>query len=210
VLETSKCSRSDNVYIWPYLINGTSISVEAIGLNPLFNHREQEQVHHDPELQKKLPKGEQPDAVYGLRQTRNFEDLLYDTAAHGDGNAQVHELLNPSPMKEDGEPLLFPFIVLEAKSSTSPSDWHSVKMQTAFPIKTFLDTQNKLRISNGRSSKWRSGPLVWFFLNRGEEWKLCVAYMQDAPPKPRTVGDVEYVIYLDFSIFLPTRLSWMN
>lgn len=158
-------------------------SLEARGINRLFGHREDELVKHDPELATLLPKQEKPDAVYGLRPTRNLENLLNDNLKpHPWGtnrDAHIEEILQPSPFDETGEPLYFPFLLLEAKSGKSDCDWESIRLQSAFPIWTFLQTQQRLKMAAGASSKWVSGPLVWFLMNRGEDWSVSVACLSD-------------------------------
>ncbi|KAI9797022.1 MAG: hypothetical protein M1833_005855 [Piccolia ochrophora] len=146
---------------------------EINGLNTIFIDRAQDSIIHSPELMKKLPKGEQPDRVYGLQQTRNFEDKLYASLP---GNRHVRDLLQRSPLSEDGHPLLFPFMVAEAKSGTSGDDWHSIKLQTAFTIYTFLEVQQTIKLATEERSRWHAGPLVWFFMNKGSDWRLCVAF----------------------------------
>jgi hypothetical protein len=151
-------------------------------------------------LNKKI---QNPDAIFGLRQTRNIENFLHDTRKRelqleaGNEGKQLHELLDPSPfthpINQKGEDLLFPFLVLEAKSGTSDCDWYSSQLQTAFPIKAFLDTQDRLRRATGRRSKWHAGPLVWFFANRGEDWRLSAAYMEQGHPEAGTIGTLDYV-----------------
>lgn len=158
-------------------------SLEARGINRLFGHREDEFVKHDPELAALLPKQEKPDAVYGLRPTRNLENLLNDSLkpqfSATNRDAHIEEILQPSPFDETGEPLYFPFLLLEAKSGKSGSDWESIRLQSAFSIWTFLQTQQRPRTVAGASSKWSSGPLVWFLMNRGEDWSVSVAYLSD-------------------------------
>lgn len=158
-------------------------SLEARGINRLFGHREDELVKHDPELAALLPKQEKPDAIYGLRPTRNLENLLNDSMkpqfSGNNREAHIEEMLQPSPFDETGEPLYFPFLLLEAKSGKSDCDWESIRLQSAFPIWTFLQTQQRLRTAAGPSSKWVSGPLVWFLMNRGEDWSVSVAYLSD-------------------------------
>jgi hypothetical protein len=117
---------------------------------------------------------QRPDAIFGLRQTKNIENLLHDTVRRGLENyqpeRQLHELLAPSPLGQPlgqtGDKLLFPFLVLEAKSGTSDSDWYSIQMQTAFPIKSFLDTQMRLGKAKQQRSKRHICPLVWFFFEQ--------------------------------------------
>lgn len=177
-----------------------------MGLNQIFGHREDEQVRLDRAVAAQLHKDiQKPDTIFGLRETRNIENLLYDTKKRelelesgvAIQDKQLHELLDPSPLNQPisqkGDKLLFPFLVLEAKSGTSDSDWYSIQMQTAFPIKAFLDTQNRLRNATALKSKWRSGPLVWFFANKGEDWKLSAAYMEQGHPRIGVTGSVDYV-----------------
>lgn len=177
--------------------------LEAVGLNQIFDHREDEQVRLDRAVVERLHKDiQKPDAIFGLRQTRNIENLLHDTRKReseaSNQEKQLHELLDPSPLIQPicqkGDQLLFPFLVLEAKSGTSDSDWYSIQMQTAFPIKAFLDTQDRLRRATGRRSKWHSGPLVWFFTNKGEDWRLSAAYMEQGSPRAGTIGTVDYLV----------------
>lgn len=132
---------------------------------------------------------QKPDAMVGLRPTTNIQNLLQDTS--GSQSQQLHEILQPSPVDESGEELLYPFLVLEAKSGTSSSDWHSIRMQTAFPIRTLLETQNRLRVEAGSQDDPRSAPLVWFFGNRGEDWRVSVAYTSK-----NTAGNTDYVCHI--------------
>ncbi|KAL2697731.1 hypothetical protein AAEP93_011635 [Penicillium crustosum] len=155
-------------------------SMEAIGLNRIFGHREDEPIHHDPTIQKELPSATKPDAIYGLRQTRNIENLLNDTAGIGrpedDQDMLVHEILGDPPLSEEGDPLVFPFLLLEAKSAKSAdSDWNSIKLQSAFPVRTLLCTQELLKNMTERHAKRRADPLVWLLMNRGEDWRVSVA-----------------------------------
>ena len=172
---------------------------DVITANQLFSRRSEEFVLHAPEIQKQLPKREKPDAIYGLRQTRNIKILLDSPAKPRlpgavEGNpAQVRDLLLPSPVEPKGVPLLFPFFVLEAKSAISGDDWHSIRMQRAFSIRTFLEAQRQLQERAGDSSRWQPGPLVWFVMNRGEDWRISVAYTQDDRPEPGRIGRTDYV-----------------
>lgn len=173
--------------------------MEAVGLNRIFGHREDELIHHDSTIQQELPRATKPDAIYGLRQTRNIENLLNDTACIGrpeDGQDMlVHESLGEPPLSEEGDPVVFPFLLLEAKSAKSAdSDWNSVQLQSAFPVRTLLCTQELLKNMVEPHTKQQADPLVWLIMNRGEDWRVSAACVyNDAAEKPGTVGTTEYV-----------------
>ncbi|KAK0612267.1 hypothetical protein B0T14DRAFT_531878 [Immersiella caudata] len=163
--------------------------LEAVGLNRIFNFRADEEVHHDPVITKELRKRESPDRVYGLRKTRNIELLLYDIEPAGQpGVGQPSEFPSINqPMNSTGDEQLFPFLVLEAKRGSS-DEWHAINMQTAFCIRTFLETQQQLYSAASERSEWKERPLVWYLSNKGENWRLCAAYTEDAPAEPDRVG----------------------
>ncbi|KAJ5188247.1 hypothetical protein N7472_007261 [Penicillium cf. griseofulvum] len=178
---------------------------EAVGLNRIFGHREDEIIHHDSTIQQELPRATKPDAVYGLRQTRNIENLLNDTACIGrpedDQDILVHESLGEPPLSEEGDPVMFPFLLLEAKSAkAADSDWHSIQLQSAFPVRTLLCTQELLKNITEPHAKRQADPLVWLLMNRGEDWRVSAACVyNDAAEKPGTVGTTEYVCFPTFS-----------
>ncbi|CAI6021881.1 unnamed protein product, partial [Clonostachys chloroleuca] len=111
-----------------------------------------------------LGKSEKPDRTFGLRQTRNIENLLYDEAkgglqdSHSQVAKQVHEIVGlDSPLALTGDRLLFPFLVLEAKSSNAADSWHSIQLQTAFSIRSFLAAQERLRKAANIPSSHQEG-----------------------------------------------------
>jgi hypothetical protein len=152
----------------------------------------------------KLKQGLKPDRVYGLRQTRNLENFLY---APCDGEMIARDLLGSSPYSEDGEPLLFPFIVVEAKSGKSDDDWHSIKLQTSIPIFTFLNAQQKLKSAVGKKLKWRSGPWVWFFMNKGEDWRLFVAFQRRTNASDNYFETLSLITLVSSSLIQPLILN---
>lgn len=107
-----------------------------IGMNPIFGQRMDEEVRFEKRIADRLrQKLQRPDAIFGLRQTRNIEALLYDTRkrhlSEDNDPRQIHEILDPNPFEQhlgERDPLLFPFLVVEAKSATSASDWYSVNL----------------------------------------------------------------------------------
>ncbi|KAH8693862.1 hypothetical protein BGW36DRAFT_429892 [Talaromyces proteolyticus] len=155
--------------------------IEAVGLNQIFGHREDEHIQYEKEILSAFPSiPKKPDAIFGLRHTRNIENLLNDTARIGTRKDQdgllVQELLGPSPISKEGDSLSFPFLVLEAKSGRAgESDWYSIQLQSAFPVWTLLNTQKSLKTLTGNSSRGKTSPLVWLLMNRGEDWRVCAA-----------------------------------
>lgn len=135
-------------------------------------------------------KRQHPDSIYGLRATRNIVDLLEDTKDGSYSQEKLREIINPSPVPIRADELVFPFMVTESKTMDSGCDWYAIDIQTAFPIKAFLDAQDRL---NQEVSKHVSQPLVWFFSHQSEEWRLAVAYTKEGPKRPRTKGIKDYV-----------------
>jgi len=116
--------------------------------------------------------------VYGFRKTSRFGRLLDEETS--DPQFEGHELrdiLECSPFNEMRDQVLFPFLVLEAKSETGDS-FDDIEIQTAFAIKKLLDIQLKLQLATGERSQWQSGPLTWFLSNRGDEWRVAAAYVE--------------------------------
>ncbi|KAK6542678.1 hypothetical protein TWF694_006622 [Orbilia ellipsospora] len=149
---------------------------EGTGLSRLFIDRAEDQILYPPELARKLPQEQKPDRVYGLRQTKNFENLMLKKLDNG---KFLENCLQKQPHPAGlGESLLFPFMVIEAKSGSALDDWASVRLQTAFPIYTYLNVQQSLKSANGQKSMWKSGPLVWFFMSKGDDWRLSLAYQR--------------------------------
>ncbi|KAJ5726140.1 uncharacterized protein N7483_007497 [Penicillium malachiteum] len=151
----------------------------------LFSDRAEQQIRHDPPLpvlsqREKRKQSEAPDRVYGLKQTDNFKLLLDSDDRRGAGTTpsrSLYETLEVSPFEPEGEPLLYPFLVMEAKSSKG-ADRREVNMQTAFVIRRLLNVQLGLKEATGEESQWESGPLVWFLAWRGEIWEASAAFVR--------------------------------
>ena len=103
-----------------------------------------------------------PDRVYGLCQTTNFEDrlsgtarmvldgafqettsILQTTTASGNENLLVQDFLQINPFHQRGEPLLFPFLLIEAKSEARKGH-RNCGVQTSLPIWGLLKGQERL------------------------------------------------------------------
>jgi len=163
-----------------------------MGTNPLFDDRTQEVIIHDPLLKSQLPKQE-PDRVYGLQATKNFETLLSSPTivSSADGsNSSLGDSIRSCPFKEGIEPLLFPFLILEAKSEKSSCGFDDIQTQTAFPILALLKLQNDLH-SQETGTEPGNPPLVWFFANRGDAWRVYGCCVSGREP----IGYVSFLNY---------------
>jgi len=148
------------------------------GLNSIFDDRADEFINHDPSIASQLPGREKPDRVYGFRATERFKRLLYRTQSKS--GTMIGERVKHSPLSNNNiEPLLFPFLVLEAKSERSNDNFSQIETQTAFTVRTLLDLQYSLKEAAGAGSQWRAGPLVWFIGCKGEYWRISAAYVDD-------------------------------
>lgn len=144
-----------------------------LGTNPLFDDRADEFVIYDDLVKSHLSK-QGPDRVFGLQNTQSFDSLLSSPVRPGiqkRPDDTVADLLKTTPFKTQADPLLFPFLVLEAKSESSSRGFEAILTQTFFPIRALLQLQDDLRsyVPEGEEA---FEPLVWFLASRGDAWRL--------------------------------------
>ena len=77
----------------------------------------------------------------------------------GTDSVTIRDLIRCSPFKAESDPLLFPFLVLEAKSESSQAGFDDIQTQTAFPIWSLLKLQEGL-LSHNVCTKSSFEPLV--------------------------------------------------
>lgn len=153
-------------------------------------------VIYDDLVKSHLPK-QAPDRVFGLQNTPSFQTLLDSSARPEIRKAPdniVSDLITSTPFKTEADPLLFPFLVLEAKSESSSRGSEAILTQSFFPIRALLKLQDDLRSFYKGEVKFE--PLVWFFASRGDNWKLycgtVVKEENEAPTKyvssPNLIG----------------------
>jgi hypothetical protein len=118
-----------------------------------------------------------PDRVYGLRETDTFEGLLEQVAKESPPRDTIRQWIRTSPFKDMAQPLLFPFLILEAKSEKSSDGFEQIQCQTAFPIKLLLQLQDGLQRKAIQVSS--PGPLLWFLSCRGDTWRVHGCYIRD-------------------------------
>ncbi|KAK5062685.1 hypothetical protein LTR84_004758 [Exophiala bonariae] len=120
-------------------------------------------IHEDVlDLEKAGLKKQMPDTVIGLGQTPSF-------AEYAPLITRRHSPFEPANV-------LYPFMVLEAKSEKAPDSWGSIERQSAFALRTCLELQKNLRRDTGVEFQC----LVWFFAFKGDEWRLYAAVPEQA------------------------------
>ena len=123
----------------------------------MFENRAGATIHYDPtdHLTEKCVPEFKPDRVFGLGMTKSFERCL-----------PLHPKLRHTPFR-DGE-LLYPFLIIEAKSEKGSPGFEFIETQTAFPLRTCLKLQKDLADSSGTGLS----PLVWFMGYQGDQWRV--------------------------------------
>ncbi|KAL3473918.1 hypothetical protein BJX99DRAFT_272002 [Aspergillus californicus] len=164
---------------WRY----TRFSGYEDGVNMLFSDRAQAPIQHKKPIpikgkRKNDQVSEEPDRVYGLRETESFRKVLnsIDRRAASDENPRtLRESLEISPFNDEGERLLFPFLILEAKSGKN-GDMAAAEMQTSFSIHRLLKLQYDLQHAE-RGGPGGLAPLVWFLVCIGERWTVSGCFV---------------------------------
>lgn len=122
-----------------------------------------------------------------------FEKLLEEMYSHEEpGSARrrtVEEVVQVSINPDNGgDPLLFPFLLLEAKGEKGPENFEHMEIQTSFPIKHALKLQYDLLKTPGNTMDVPGGPLTWFLANRGEDWRVYAAFVHEKDGRPDYVS----------------------
>lgn len=104
-----------------------------------------------------IPKLE-PDRVFGINRIGAVEEYT-----------KVLPLVRHSPFRSAPH-ILYPFLVIEAKSGPGAAECSDVDQQTAFPLRTCLMLQEKLRLKH---------PPVWYMQYKGNEWRLAACVLQN-------------------------------
>ena len=153
------------------------------GTNPLFDERAEEIVLQDLSVQSALAEEgfnqkQKPDRVYGLRETRNFETILDQIpSSNSQSGMTVRDSIRVSPFRDTdiGASLIFPFLILEAKSENSDG-FEQIQCQTAFPIQALLQLQDNLQHKAINVST--PEPFLWFIACRGDMWRVYGCYIR--------------------------------
>lgn len=141
-------------------------------------------IKHVYNSEKDIVKREKPDRIFGFIETRRFREALNKLPAESENEIRY------SPFVEGAsDPIIFPFLVCEAKSEQSTDGFRNIEVQTTFAIHTLLEVQEGLQnesVKHGISPP--TCPLVWFFAYRGANWRMYICYT-----KKDKMGNLSYV-----------------
>ncbi|CAN9340499.1 unnamed protein product [Alternaria sp. RS040] len=156
----------------------TNIFSERIGERSII--QDDPENHHGIEMK--------PDRVYGLRTTDSIDNILKQPHTSHFGHAsdlefdplgRLTKTCNPD---SGGEASIYPFLVMEAKSLKSRSNFSDIETQTAVPIRNHLYLQLKLQEDEFNNMPTPGGPLSWFFAYIGEIWRVYGCYVTESSP----------------------------
>lgn len=141
----------------------------------------------DPWAKEQLPV-KYPDRVYGLRKWKGSDEDL----------SKISEIVESDPFAFAKEPLLFPFLVLEAKREKISPGFSDIAIQAAIPIQRLLQMQYRLRAAALTGEKALLNPLVWFLATRGDDFRWYGAFIKEED------GQINYVWRYPLSYPMPT------
>lgn len=134
-------------------------------MNHNFDYRADEFIVYGGEAHYDL-RPRKPDRVYGLQQTKFFTQAIQAiTAAIQDqvteeaGLDEDSKAFQFTPFEERARPLIFPFLISEAKTERGDS-FDACERQTAFPIWTLLRLQELLQARSEQGLTEQGGSLV--------------------------------------------------
>ena len=142
---------------------------DETGISKIFDSHAEEHIQHNAAIATLRGRGEKPDRIYGLRKTKRFTRLL---VRKGTDSKAVEDTIRSCPFRKGRAELIFPFLILEAKSEKAGCSGTDVRRQTACSIVTLLQIQQELSDAATRAEVTLE-PLVWFLSNKGEHWKVA-------------------------------------
>lgn len=131
-------------------------------------------IKHVYNSEKDLLNKERPDRIFGFIETKRFREALNKLPAESENEIQYSPFV-----KGASDPIIFPFLVCEAKSERSTDGFGNIEVQTMFSIYTLLKIQEGLQnesAKHGISPPTR--PMVWFFAYRGADWRIYICYTE--------------------------------
>lgn len=157
----------------------------AISINKIFSSRADELVLYDPfeastdSLKDKL-RQRRPDRIIGFQETHSVGEALDHNARRLQDDAglqTIRDMVECTVLNHKSGLLLFPFLVIEAKSDAG-ENFRACDAQTAFPIWKMLNIQEELQAKTHLKLTY-GGPLLWYIAYRGNDWRISACYTDD-------------------------------
>ncbi|OCK93863.1 uncharacterized protein K441DRAFT_660617 [Cenococcum geophilum 1.58] len=131
-------------------------------------------IKHVYNSEKDPVKMERPDLTLGFVETRRFREALNKLPAESENEVQYRSFV-----KSASYPIIFPFLVCEAKSEQSTDGFRDIEFQTMFTIYTLLKIQEGLQNESAKHGiSPLTCPMVWFFAYRGANWRIYICYTE--------------------------------
>lgn len=130
-------------------------------------------------------KRRRPDRILGFQETGSFSrrlekyNLMAGRSENEAGLETIWETVESTVLNHKGNSLLFPFLIVEAKSRNGAS-FEDCDAQTALPVLKMLKIQEDLQRKSQMTLEY-GGPLVWYIAYRGEDWRLSGCYISEKP-----------------------------
>jgi hypothetical protein len=143
-------------------------------------------------------KRRRPDRILGFRETGNFSrrlekyNLMAGQSENEAGLKTIWETVESTVLNHKGNSLLFPFLLIEAKSRNGAS-FEDCNRQSALPILKMLKIQEDLQRKSQITLEY-GGPLVWYIAYRGEDWHLSGCYISDKSGGPSYASPTSIVV----------------
>jgi len=130
--------------------------------SPFLSTANQEVVPDTQDAPDELP-GQKVDIIYGLYLTAEFKK---DIGALDD--------LRHAPFRGAEHPM-YPFLIISANDGDGTAGFTGIEDQSAFPLRTCLMLQEKLR----KARRNDFIPLVWFLSYQEDIWRVCACIVNE-------------------------------
>ncbi|KAH8796931.1 hypothetical protein F5882DRAFT_375096 [Hyaloscypha sp. PMI_1271] len=185
IIEDAPVEMDTRLRLEPNVLRRFYLAIDWKETDTMFSTRADEMMSFDfsESRSEEKPKNRRPDRILGFQETNSLSRRFaqYDLMAGqlGDDPALkiLWETVESTVLNHKGNALLFPFLVIEAKSRYGDS-FDACNIQTAQPIVKMLKIQEDLQAKSQMTLEY-GGPLLWYIAYRGEDWRLFACYISE-------------------------------
>ena len=139
----------------------------AYTTEPKFQYKE-------AKIKEVIPTHQRPDGVYWLYRPGRIDKLLKERSKNGAN--RLDDIIPSRPDGRGNANMAFPFLLFEAKSSTSADNIKDILRQSSLPIREMLKIQRGLFFNLDDRKYDVIRPHVWFICSQGHLWHVFGAY----------------------------------